>query len=106
MPDKGSAKGNGEHAEPPIPPKGERLHVATYARDKKNPGGYLIRIEGPTAAAFAGRKVPVVRKDHSESVETLTVCIWAGNDQETGKPVALYRFEQRERDDNADDLPF
>lgn len=94
------------HAEPPIPEKGKRLHKATYARDKRNPGGYLVRVEGPTAAAFAGRKVPVIRKDDTESVETLTICIWAGVDQESGKPVALYRFEQRERTDDTDDLPF
>lgn len=91
----------------PIPAPSKRAHKATYARDKRNPGAYLIRVIGPNAAAFAGREVPVTRKDDSESVETLTVAIWAGTDEETGKPVALYRFEQRERDDSAtDNLPF
>lgn len=90
-----------------IPPKDKRSHKATFARDKRNPGSYLIRVEGPHASAFAGRQVPVTRKDDSESVETLTVAVWAGIDQENGRPVALYRFEPRERDDDAADaLPF
>lgn len=90
-----------------IAPKGERQHKATFARDKRNPGGYLIRVEGPHAAAFAGRQVPVTRRDDTESVETLDVAVWAGIDDESGKPVALYRFIARERDDAAQDsLPF
>lgn len=85
----------------------ERLHVATFATDKRKPGGYLIRVAGPTAAAFAGREVPVTRKDRSESMEKLTVAVWSGIDEETGSPVALYRFESRPRDDEAaDSLPF
>lgn len=95
-----------KHDEPPIPPKDKRSHKATYARDKRNPGAYLVRVIGPHASAFAGRSVPVVRKDDSESVEKLTVCIWAGNDEETGKPVALYRFEARERNGEPEALPF
>jgi hypothetical protein len=85
----------------------KRLHKATYATDKRNPGGYLIRVQGPNATAFAGREVPVTRKDNSESVEKLTVAIWAGIDDETAQPVALYRFESKPRDERAeDDLPF
>lgn len=99
-------------------PAGKRLHKATFARDKRNPGSYLIRVEGPTAAAFAGRTVPVTRQDNSESMEKLTVAVWAGIDEgspardgkparpATGTPVALYHFEARERDDATDDLPF
>lgn len=85
----------------------KRLHKATFATDKRNPGGYLVRVQGPTAAAFAGREVPVTRKDNSESTERLTSCIWAGVDDESGQPVALYRFESRPREDEAaDNLPF
>ena len=85
----------------------KRLHKATFATDKRNPGGYLIRIQGPTAAAFAGREVPVTRKDNTESMETLTTCIWSGIDDESGAPVALYRFESKPRDEEAaDNLPF
>lgn len=103
---------------PAAPPVEGRLHKATFARDKKNPGQYLIRVEGPNAAAFAGRYVPVTRQDGSESMEKLTVAVWAGIDEgqpasngrparpATGKPVALYHFEAREREDAADDLPF
>lgn len=85
-----------------------RLHRATYARDKRNPGGYLVRVIGPTAAAFEGREVPVTRKDDSESVEKLLSPVWAGTDEETGRPVALYRFEAKPRDVEAEtvDLPF
>lgn len=89
-----------------IPPKGERSHKATFATDKRNPGGYLIRVIGPHAAAFAGRDVPVTRKDDSESVERLTACIWAGVDEETGKPVALYRFESKPRVDEPAEMSF
>lgn len=83
-----------------------RLHRATYARDKRNPGGYLIRVIGPTAAAFAGRTVPVTRKDDTESLEKLTVAVWAGTDEETGRPVALYHFEQKPREEDQTELPF
>lgn len=86
---------------------GKRLHKATYARDKRNPGGYLIRVQGPTAAKFTGRVVPITRKDDSESLEELTDCVWAGIDDESGKPVALYHFVQKPREaDTADSLPF
>lgn len=87
------------------PAKG-RLHKATFATDKRNPGGYLIRVAGPTASAFAGREVPVTRKDNSESMETLETCVWAGRDEETGTPVALYRFVAKPREEAHDDLPF
>lgn len=97
---------DGQNDEPKVPPRGERLHKATYARDKRNPGKYLVRVEGPTAAAFAGRVVPVERMDNSESLEKLTVAVWAGVDDKSQKPVALYHFEQRERDKEPDALPF
>lgn len=87
------------------PPK--RLHKATFATDKRNPGAYLIRVQGPTAAAFAGREVPVTRKDGTESMEKLQTPVWAGRDDESGDPVALYRFDSRPREEqNADELPF
>ena len=105
--DQGTPAAEGDAKEPPaIPPPGKRAHKATYARDKRNPGSYLIRVIGPHATAFAGRQVPVTRKDDTESVETLELAIWAGNDEETGKPVALYRFVQKPRDEAEDTLPF
>ena len=82
----------------------KREHKATYAKDKRN-GGYLIRVIGPHANMFAGREVPVVRKDDSETMETLESVIWAGTDEETGRPVALYKFLAKQRDD-ADVIPF
>lgn len=104
---------------PAIPPKDQRQHRATFARDKRNPGGYLVRVVGPHATAFAGRQVPVTRADDTESIETLTVAVWAGTDEGmpasegrpaikgTGQPVALYQFAARERDAQAaDNLPF
>lgn len=113
----------GSDGAPPIVEKpgkaSKRLHKATFARDKRNPGGYLIRVEGPTATAFAGRSVPVTRQDGTESMEILTVAVWAGIDTgtpagngrparpATGQPVALYHFEAHERDEAAEaDLPF
>lgn len=87
---------------------GKRAHKATYARDKKT-GGYIIRIQGPHAAEFAGRTVPVVKKDDSENPEQLTKLIWTGTDD--GKisnyigPVALYHFEQKAKAP-VDEIPF
>lgn len=85
----------------------KRLHKATFATDKKKPGSYLIRIEGPTAAAFGGREVPVTRKDNSESFEKLEACVWSGIDEEKHVPVALYRFKAKPKaEETPDDLPF
>jgi len=75
----------------------KRKHKATYASDKKT-GGYLVRVQGPSAAAFAGREVPVIRRDDSETVEKLVKLVWAGKDQESGENVALYQFEARPRE--------
>lgn len=75
----------------------KRAHKATYARDKRK-GGYLIRVEGPNAAAFVKRTVPVLLMDGTEHEEALTGLIWSGTDTETGKPVALYTFEPRPRE--------
>jgi hypothetical protein len=87
------------------PAKG-RQHKATYARDKRK-GGYLIRVIGPNAGKFAGREIPVTRMDDTESVEKLDGLIWTGNDEDTGRPVALYSFEARPKEKLADDdLPF
>jgi len=78
----------------------KRNHRATYARDKYS-GGFNIRVEGPRADAFVGREVPVERKDGSEEMEKLTAIVWKGADND-GKPVALYRFEPKEREPIAD----
>lgn len=75
-----------------------RRHKATYASDKRNPGGYLIRVQGPDAPHFAGRVVPVTRKDNTEENEKLVKCIWTGTDKESGKPVALYTFEAKPKE--------
>jgi hypothetical protein len=78
--------------------KTKRQHKATYARDKRK-GGYIIRVEGPHAGAFAGREVPVTRKDNSESPERLLALLWQGIDEETKQPVALYTFEAKPREE-------
>lgn len=79
----------------------KRAHKATYARDKRK-GGYLVRIQGPHAEKFAGREVPVVRKDDSETTEKLLSMLWFGTDSETGVPVALYTFEARPKEEEAE----
>lgn len=83
----------------------KRNHRATYSRDKKK-GGYIIRIEGPTPAVFAGREVPVETKDGSEHMEELEHLIWSGNDAETGKPIALYSFKAKPKSEDEDEMPF
>lgn len=75
----------------------KRAHRATYATDKKT-GGYLIRVAGPHANAFAGRTVPVNLKDGSEQSEKLERLIWSGKDKETGENVSLYKFEAKPRE--------
>lgn len=75
----------------------KRLHKATYASDKRT-GGYLIRVAGPNADKFAGREVPVTTKGGDEHTEKLLKMIWTGPDQETGEPVALYKFESKPRE--------
>lgn len=82
-----------------------RQHRATYAKDKVK-GGYIIRVEGPMANRFAGRKVPVVRKDNSESEEELDSLIWSGIDEETHNPVALYSFKPRPKGEDVEETPF
>lgn len=74
----------------------ERNHKATYASDKRN-GGYLIRVEGPNANMFTDREVPVTRRDGTENMETLGGVIWTGKDDDSGLPVALYKFEGRSK---------
>lgn len=82
--------------------KKQRSHKATYSRDKKT-GGYLIRVSGPQASAFAGREVPVSRNDGSESLEKLEKLINSGIDSgevipaDAGKPYALYTFQPKPR---------
>ncbi len=82
-----------------------RLHKATYARDKKK-GGYLVRVAGPTAGAFAGREVPVSMLDGTEHTEKLIRLIWTGIDTgeyggKAGEPVSLYTFESHPREPEA-----
>lgn len=87
------------------PEKKGGQHRATYSRDKRM-GGYIIRVEGPFSNRFAGRLVPVTLRDGTSHDEQLTDLIWTGNDEETGKPIALYHFEARPRDEAADEIPF
>lgn len=82
-----------------------RQHKATYARDKRN-GGYLVRVAGPNANRFAGREVPVTRRDDSEDVEKLDSLIWTGKDTDTGENVALYSFVAKPREELEDNIPF
>lgn len=105
-----SAQANAEGAvKAPDKVKETGEHRATYSRDKKN-GGYIIHVEGPRANSFAGRRVPVTRKDGSKDHETLTDLIWTGvadpPPKGSGKPVALYHFQPKPRDEVEDEIPF
>ena len=82
-----------------------RDHKATYARDKRK-GGYLVRVEGPHAAKFCRRIVPVTTRDENEHDETLDTLLWSGIDPESGANVALYTFKAKPRADLDDDIPF
>lgn len=89
----------------PVKSGAKREHKATYAADKRN-GGYLVRVIGPQANKFAGKIVPVVKRDDSESQEALERVVWTGIDSGTpdrpgtGKPVALYTFTQKPKVDD------
>jgi hypothetical protein len=83
-----------EKVDAPLP--AGRQHRATYSRDKKK-GGYIVRVEGPNATAFTGRTVPVTTRDGTEHEEKLLALVWSGADKTSGKPVALYTFEQKPR---------
>lgn len=79
------------------PEEKKRSHTASYSTDKRK-GGYLVRVEGPNAAAFVGREVPVTMKDKkTEHVEKLERLVWSGKDKETGANVALYTFAAKPR---------
>lgn len=79
----------------------KRAHKATYARDKRK-GGYIIRVAGPSAMAFAGREVPVTLRNGDEQKETLEGLIWTGLDSESGETVALYSFVPKPREEVED----
>jgi hypothetical protein len=89
--------------------KPARLHRATFTKDKKHPGEYLIRIAGPTADKFkAGRMVPVTVSGGSEHDEELVACVWSGIETTdkyggvVGEKVALYTFKQKPREPEPD----
>lgn len=89
-----------------------RQHKATYSKDKRS-AKYNIRIVGPHANKFAGRDVPVKLSSGDEKIETLTELLWTGTDDgaviatDEGKPVALYAFKQKPREDKlGDEIPF
>lgn len=93
----------------PEPTGNKRAHTATYARDKKK-GGYLIRVAGPHASAFAGCEVPVTLMDKTEHPEKLLKLLWSGTDTgeyggKAGEPIALYSFEAKPREEQ-EALPF
>jgi hypothetical protein len=84
-------------------------HIATYASDKRK-GGYMVRIVGPHANAFAGREVPITRRDGTASKEILERLTWSGPDTDkegnpTGKNAALYTFKAKPRNED-DEIPF
>lgn len=84
--------------------KAKRSHRATYATDKIH-GGYIVRVEGPHANRFAGRTVPITRRDGTENEATLEKLLWTGKDDESGQPVALYSFAPEQKKLN-DEIPF
>jgi hypothetical protein len=78
-------------------------HKATYAADKRK-GGWLVRVEGPRPDSFVGRIVPVTRRDDTVGDEALERVVWSGKDEDTGKPVCLYKFAPKPQ--SLDEIPF
>ena len=76
-------------------------HKATYAADKKK-GGWLVRVAGEYPEKFIGREVPVTMRDGTFHSEKLTKLIWQGVDSESGDRVALYGFEAKPREPEAE----
>jgi hypothetical protein len=87
------------------PAKG-RTHVASYTKIRDIPFKWFIRVVGPHAGRFAGRDIPVARKDGSEETEKLIKLIWQGDDRDTGKPVAIYEFVAKPKQELDDEIPF
>lgn len=85
-------------------------HKATYATDKRN-GGYMIRVIGPFANRFIGRKVPVTMRNDNVHDEELVRLVWSGIDTGTddrpgtGLPAALYTFKPKPKMED-DEIPF
>lgn len=88
-----------------IKPVGERTHRATFASDNRA-GGYMVRVEGPSAKLFAKREVPVTRYDGTETVVKLDKLIWEGPDAESGRPVALYKFVKNPAEKKRESVDF
>lgn len=87
-------------------------HKASYARDKQT-GRWNVRVTGPHANRFAGRTIPVTKNNDNEpSMETLVAVLWSGPDKDpqsgepTGKMAAIYSFEPKPKDEQADEIPF
>jgi hypothetical protein len=95
-----------------VPAPENPKHRATYARDKKNPGQYLIRISGPYPERFEDKIVPVFSmQDKAYHAEQLRRAVWKGTENTAeyggtvGEPVCLYHFDSAPKT-VADDLPF
>ena len=95
--------------EPPLPSKDGRKHRATYAkkkdRNKNVVPGYNVRVDGPNAHSMSGRWVPVTRIDGTENMEFLRMRVWAGEDDDTGAPVAIYEKWDKPKKVE-DEIPF
>ncbi len=96
------AKQNATSTDQPVSGKGS--HRATFSRDKKNPGKFLVRVVGPYAEKFENREVPVQVNDGTTKMTKLTRAIASGEDDgkiipaDKGKKWVLYHFEQAPRE--------
>lgn len=68
-------------------------HKASFAADKKNPGEWLVRVIGPAPDKFAGKTIPVSKKDGTTSATKLGRLIWTGTFPDADEPVALYAIQ-------------
>jgi hypothetical protein len=78
-------------------------HCATYARDSRT-GRYVVKLIGPCAAYFEGRRVDVTLKSGGSRDEYLEECLSWTIDEED-QVIAYYAFITRISDLDAD-IPF
>lgn len=83
-------------------------HRAIYSTDKRD-GGYLVKVNGPSANKFAGRTVPVETKAGTIHQEELERLVWSGVSDGSidgyAGPTALYKFKAKPKEE-AEEIPF
>ena len=66
----------------------KRAHLAKFKRLRN--GAWGVIVTGPQAGAFAGRTIPVTKRDKSETTVTTSKLLWTGPAKFGGGQAAIY----------------